>query len=289
MKNKSGFTLIELVVVVAVLGILAGFALMRIQGSIAAAKGARIVADLRSLDSAIAIMQARDNEVITHLDHLVPKELAALPIPPTGDFSVTTNLGVQKDYRATEYSADAYTYDIASGRAFFAGHPVEYYLAGDATNLSLSLNKIIATFKEYKSFGKLDSFSQGSGTTEALAALKAQGIDLAALGAVSWSYYNIGSTTGTDRFLFSAVDISGLAVGTIVPMIQYNPNNGNYSVWYGKVTANSDSSVNNGVAYNILRNSTGYKPSTGSSENNNQSYASALNYYQIVAAELGYK
>ena len=60
-KNKKGFTLIELVVVIAILGILAGIAIPRFMNSRASAQGAKLLADLRALDSAITVYQARNS------------------------------------------------------------------------------------------------------------------------------------------------------------------------------------------------------------------------------------
>lgn len=59
LKGKKGFTLIELVVVIAILGILAGIAIPRFLDATATARGAKIVADLRTIDSAIVIYNAK--------------------------------------------------------------------------------------------------------------------------------------------------------------------------------------------------------------------------------------
>lgn len=52
MRARKGFTLIELVVVIAILGILAGIAIPRFMDSIETARGAKLLADLRSIESA---------------------------------------------------------------------------------------------------------------------------------------------------------------------------------------------------------------------------------------------
>ena len=58
-KNRKGFTLVELVVVIAILGILAGLAIPRFMDATASARGARIVADMRTIDSAIMMYNAK--------------------------------------------------------------------------------------------------------------------------------------------------------------------------------------------------------------------------------------
>jgi type II secretion system protein G len=95
---QKGFTLIELVVVIAILGILAGIAIPRFLDATATARGARIVADLRTLDSAISIYAAKEgfypqiqpggensisltSEDPANHNH---KLIAAWPKPPTG-------------------------------------------------------------------------------------------------------------------------------------------------------------------------------------------------------------
>lgn len=52
MKKLKGFTLIELVIVIAILGILAGIAIPRFTDAVETARGAKLLADLRSIESA---------------------------------------------------------------------------------------------------------------------------------------------------------------------------------------------------------------------------------------------
>ena len=52
---KKGFTLVELVVVIAILGILAGLAIPRFVNANMAARGSKILADISACESAINI------------------------------------------------------------------------------------------------------------------------------------------------------------------------------------------------------------------------------------------
>ena len=93
-KGKKGFTLIELVIVVAILGILAGIAIPRFLDATATARGARIVADLRTIDSAIVIYNAKTGNLPTVNTQLTTAStdanpttyqlLAVWPKPATG-------------------------------------------------------------------------------------------------------------------------------------------------------------------------------------------------------------
>jgi prepilin-type N-terminal cleavage/methylation domain-containing protein len=103
-SSKKGFTLIELVVVIAILGILAGIAIPRFLDATATARGAKIVADMRTIDSAIMVYNAKTGnmpsttaDLITDGSTATPatqfKLLAAWPVPPTGKASITKNDG----------------------------------------------------------------------------------------------------------------------------------------------------------------------------------------------------
>lgn len=98
-KSQKGFTLIELVVVIAILGILAGIAIPRFMDATASARGARIVADLRTIDSAAMLYQAKTGNLPGSEADLTTDAsanskyvlLAAWPAPATGKAIITNN------------------------------------------------------------------------------------------------------------------------------------------------------------------------------------------------------
>ena len=98
-RVSHGFTLIELVVVIAILGLFAGIAIPRYLDFTARARGSRIVADLRTIDSVITVYEAKTGEfpnirtngagsdVLTEDNSSLKKYplLAEWPAPPRGD------------------------------------------------------------------------------------------------------------------------------------------------------------------------------------------------------------
>ena len=56
MKKLKGFTLIELVIVIAILGILAGIAIPRFIDTTEAARGAKLLGDMRTIESMALFM-----------------------------------------------------------------------------------------------------------------------------------------------------------------------------------------------------------------------------------------
>lgn len=136
-KNRKGFTLVELVVVIAILGILAGLAIPRFMDATATARGARIVADMRTIDSAIMIYNAKTGKLPTATTDLTTaaadgtanpttfKLLAVWPTPPTGTAKVTTFNGSEKDITK---AVTEYTLDATNGRALYDSESIDQIL-----------------------------------------------------------------------------------------------------------------------------------------------------------------
>lgn len=139
-KNRKGFTLIELVVVIAILGILAGLAIPRFMDATASARGARIVADMRTIDSAVLMYNAKTGNLPTDETFITTddaangkyKMLAVWPTPPTGKAIVTAFDGTE--ITLTAPGTNAYTLgkadatDATQGRALYGGQTVDQLL-----------------------------------------------------------------------------------------------------------------------------------------------------------------
>lgn len=112
LKNRKGFTLVELVVVIAIIGILAGIAIPRFLDATASARGAKIVADMRTLQSAEMIYYAKNAKYPTAQADFESLVQGNWPGVPTGKFIIAQVLkqGGGTTEGSIPSSGAAYTY-----------------------------------------------------------------------------------------------------------------------------------------------------------------------------------
>ena len=113
LKQQKGFTLVELLVVVAIIGVLAAVAVPRFVDSTASANGAKVLADLQSMDSAIQQFSAANGALPTALTDLSTYFASGTaPTPPTGKVKIKTY---------EKAAGSVANYAITAGRATFDG------------------------------------------------------------------------------------------------------------------------------------------------------------------------
>jgi len=67
-KNQNGFTLLELMIVIAIVSILSLIAIPKFNDAIAQANTARIQSDLQTIDTAIVMYQAQNGKYPSNID-----------------------------------------------------------------------------------------------------------------------------------------------------------------------------------------------------------------------------
>lgn len=142
-KPQSGFTLVELVVVIAILGILAGIAIPRFLIANATARGSKIIADLNTCESAINIYYAKNSSFPESKDEVLGSFLSSWPNAPIGKAIITNNKGNELEL---EVQTEKYVYDNSStgselntkiGRVTLGGKTLTDLLSSSETSLTL--------------------------------------------------------------------------------------------------------------------------------------------------------
>ena len=118
-KNRKGFTLVELVVVIAIIGILAGIAVPRFLDATASARGSKIVADMRTVQSAEMIYYAKNAKYPAAQTDLASLVQGGWPVPPTGKFIIAQVLKANStsptEGTVSATGAYVYTPNVAEG------------------------------------------------------------------------------------------------------------------------------------------------------------------------------
>lgn len=95
-RRRRGFTLVEMLTVVLIVATLAALAVPRFTDVSASAYGSKVVADMRTIDSAISMYIAQYDKAPTSLDNLLSPEsgdpndqraglMSQIPVPPTAN------------------------------------------------------------------------------------------------------------------------------------------------------------------------------------------------------------
>ena len=144
MKNlRAGFTLVELVVVIAVLAVLAGIAIPRFVNANMAARGSKILADMNACESAINIYYVKNGTYPLNTANFVSSYMADWPKPPLGSALVKKhdNNDLILDVQATNYvyvkPGSGSELDMRVGRVTLGGLTIEEILSISAANLTL--------------------------------------------------------------------------------------------------------------------------------------------------------
>ena len=260
MKNRrGGFTLMEMLIVVAIIAVLVGVAIPVFSAQLEKTRAGVCMANRRSLQSVLTTAYMSD--------------------PDTVPLDADNSTIAVADYPHNE------DYDCPSGgtiSAYLDDNSIALVACSKHNQGSLGDKTVIGKLNDV--FGSLNVNHIDSGamerasswSEEAAAKLKEQGVELANLNAVSWRYDK--GKDGKSFFYWSMEDVKKMTVGGKPTLtICYNFKSGNYSIWEAKITEGTTDKSTDATPYNKLDSLSGV--TDYNTNEKNQTYENALSYY----------
>ena len=147
-RGCGGFTLVELVIVMAIVGIMASISVPRFIEASSTARGSKIIADMDTFESAINLYYAHNGRFPNNEEEIeedvVGNYMATLPIAPIGNATIKKHDGslLRLDVNTKNYQyvlKNSGTELITNvGRVTLGGMTIEDLLSTSATSLTLS-------------------------------------------------------------------------------------------------------------------------------------------------------
>lgn len=132
MKNKKGFTLVELLVVVAIIGILAAISVVALNTARARARDSRRVADVRQIQTALELyyndMGTYPGTLGTEIKAGTTVYMSQIPTPPTPHDGACTSVN------------NAYAYAVQNASSTNPSYTITYCLGAATGGLDAGLS-----------------------------------------------------------------------------------------------------------------------------------------------------
>lgn len=141
---RAAFTMVELIVVIAILSVLAALAIPRFVNANMAARGSKILADMNACESSVNIYYAKTGDFPEDADTVVASYLATWPKPPAGKALIKKHdkNDLILDVHATKYAyvkpVEGSELDVRVGRITLGGMTIEEILSATEDYLTLT-------------------------------------------------------------------------------------------------------------------------------------------------------
>ena len=144
MRLEKGFTLVELIIVIAILFVLTGIAIPRIMNANYEARGSKLLADMNSCESAINIYYAKNAHFPESKDEIIGSYMVVWPNAQSGKAIITKHDGFKLDLnlQIVEYKyiiqENVTDLNMRIGRVTVGGYTVEDLLNSSESSLILN-------------------------------------------------------------------------------------------------------------------------------------------------------